>query len=39
MRSRVPRATLRVLHGHGHTWLIAPEIELAEIVAAWRHGE
>lgn len=27
MRSRVPRATLRVLRGHGHTWLIAPEIE------------
>ena len=39
MASRVPRATLRVLHGHGHICLIAPEIDLAEIVTAWREGQ
>ena len=39
MVSRVPRATLRVLHGHGHICLIAPEIDLAEIVTAWREGQ
>jgi pimeloyl-ACP methyl ester carboxylesterase len=37
MVSRVPGATLRVLHGHGHICLIAPEIDLAEIVTAWRE--
>jgi pimeloyl-ACP methyl ester carboxylesterase len=39
MISRVPRATLRVLHGHGHICLIAPEIDLAEIVTAWREAQ
>jgi pimeloyl-ACP methyl ester carboxylesterase len=39
MVSRVPRATLRVLHGHGHICLIAPEIDLAEIVTAWRGSQ
>jgi pimeloyl-ACP methyl ester carboxylesterase len=39
MASRVPRATLRVLHGHGHICLIAPQIDLAEIVTAWREGQ
>jgi pimeloyl-ACP methyl ester carboxylesterase len=38
MVSRVPGAALRVLHGHGHICLIAPEIDLAEIVTAWREG-
>jgi len=39
MVARVPHATLRVLHGHGHICLIAPEIDLAEIVTAWREGQ
>jgi pimeloyl-ACP methyl ester carboxylesterase len=39
MVSRVPRGTLRVLHGHGHICLIAPDIDLAEIVTAWREGQ
>jgi len=38
MVSRVPRGTLRVTHGHGHICLIAPEIDLAEIVTAWRES-
>jgi pimeloyl-ACP methyl ester carboxylesterase len=37
MVSRVPNATLRVLHGHGHICLIAPDIDLREILAAWRE--
>jgi len=36
MASRVPGASLRVLHGHGHICLIAPEVDLASLVAAWR---
>ena len=39
MVSRVPRGTLRVLHGHGHICLIAPEIDLAEMVTAWRESQ
>ena len=36
MTSRVPDATLRVLGGHGHICLIAPDIDLADILATWR---
>ena len=35
MVSLAPRATLRVLRGHGHICLIAPDIDLAEIVTSW----
>ena len=35
MVSRVPRATLRVLHGHGHICLIAPDVDLREILLPW----
>jgi pimeloyl-ACP methyl ester carboxylesterase len=35
MAARVPGATLRVLAGHGHACLIAPGIDLAEIIADW----
>jgi len=35
MAARVPGATVRVLHGHGHACLIAPGIDLADIIAAW----
>jgi hypothetical protein len=36
MASRVPNATLRVLEGHGHICLIAPDIDLGDMLAAWR---
>ena len=36
MASRVPGATLRVLAGQGHICLIAPDIDLAQILADWR---
>jgi pimeloyl-ACP methyl ester carboxylesterase len=38
MVARVPGATLRVLGGHGHICLIAPNLELAELLEEWRAG-
>src|SRR5512132_3802723 len=38
MVSLAPRATLTVLQGHGHICLIAPDLDLAEIITAWRQG-
>lgn len=38
MAECVPNATLRVLQGHGHICLIAPDIDLAEIVTGWRSS-
>jgi pimeloyl-ACP methyl ester carboxylesterase len=35
MAERVPRATLRVLRGHGHICLIAPDLDLGEILDEW----
>lgn len=35
MAARVPGASLRVLAGHGHACLIAPGVDLAEIIAKW----
>lgn len=35
MVERVPHATLRVLEGHGHICLIAPDLDLAAILAEW----
>ena len=35
MAARVPNAVLRVLDGHGHICLIAPDIDLEEILATW----
>src|SRR6185369_2836415 len=35
MVSRVPRGTLRVLHGHGHICLIAPDVCLRDILVPW----
>lgn len=35
MTALVPGATLRVLAGHGHICLIAPDIDLATILARW----
>jgi pimeloyl-ACP methyl ester carboxylesterase len=36
MAERVPRAHLRVLNGHGHICLIAPNLDLSTIVADWK---
>jgi pimeloyl-ACP methyl ester carboxylesterase len=36
MVARVPNAVLHVLEGHGHICLIAPDIDLADMLAAWR---
>jgi pimeloyl-ACP methyl ester carboxylesterase len=36
MAARVAGATVRVLDGHGHICLIAPDIDLAAILDAWR---
>ena len=35
MASRTRRATVRVLHGHGHICLIAPDLDLAQILDEW----
>ena len=37
MADRVPGATLRILDGHGHICLIAPDIDLSEILRAWQR--
>jgi pimeloyl-ACP methyl ester carboxylesterase len=36
MAARVPNAVLRVLEGHGHICLIAPDIDLANMLTTWR---
>lgn len=36
MAARVPRSEVRVLHGHGHICLIAPDVNLEEILNEWR---
>lgn len=36
MAARVPNAALRVLQGHGHICLIAPDVDLSDILTAWR---
>jgi pimeloyl-ACP methyl ester carboxylesterase len=38
MVERVPHATLRVLRGHGHICLIAPDLDVAQILAEWTAG-
>lgn len=41
MSALSPRATMRVLEGHGHSCLIAPDLDLAAIIGEWidRAGE
>src|SRR5262245_20096983 len=39
MSQRTPAATLRILEGHGHSCLIAPDMDLAAIVADWMDRE
>jgi pimeloyl-ACP methyl ester carboxylesterase len=36
MAGEVPGAELRILEGHGHICLIAPDLDLAEILDEWR---
>lgn len=38
MGERIPGATVRVLDGHGHICLIAPDLSLAELLREWRQG-
>jgi pimeloyl-ACP methyl ester carboxylesterase len=36
MAERVPASVFRILEGHGHICLIAPDIDLAQILHEWR---
>lgn len=36
MADRVPGAAMRVLAGHGHICLIAPDVDLQQILSEWR---
>jgi pimeloyl-ACP methyl ester carboxylesterase len=36
MSARVPGATMKILDGHGHICLIAPDVDLAAILQDWR---
>jgi hypothetical protein len=36
MAARVPGAALQILDGHGHICLIAPDLNLEEILRSWR---
>ena len=38
MARAVPRAAMRVLDGHGHICLIAPDLNLLEIIDEWQAG-
>jgi pimeloyl-ACP methyl ester carboxylesterase len=38
MAARVPSSVLRILRGHGHICLIAPDLDLEQIISEWRGG-
>jgi pimeloyl-ACP methyl ester carboxylesterase len=38
MAARVPGASVQILDGHGHICLIAPDIDLGQILDAWRRS-
>ncbi len=38
MSALTPRASMRVLEGHGHSCLIAPDLDLAAIIDDWLAG-
>jgi pimeloyl-ACP methyl ester carboxylesterase len=38
MADRVPSSVLRILRGHGHICLIAPDLDLAQILNEWQGG-
>lgn len=37
MAERIPSSVLRILKGHGHICLIAPDLDLADILKAWHE--
>lgn len=38
MVDRVPGAVMKILEGHGHICLIAPDLDLSQILAEWRSN-
>jgi hypothetical protein len=38
MAERAPGASLQVLEGHGHICLIAPDVDLRQILQDWQAG-
>jgi pimeloyl-ACP methyl ester carboxylesterase len=38
MAAKVPNASVRILEGHGHVSLIAPGVDLNEILEDWDRG-
>jgi pimeloyl-ACP methyl ester carboxylesterase len=38
MAERIPSATMRVLSGHGHVCLIAPDVDVSCILAEWQSN-
>lgn len=38
MSERVPASAMRILEGHGHICLIAPDLDLARVLSEWRSG-
>jgi pimeloyl-ACP methyl ester carboxylesterase len=36
MADRVPESVVRILAGHGHVCLIAPDLDLGDILREWR---
>src|SRR4030095_6728180 len=38
MADRVPASVLQILGGHGHICLIAPDLDLAQILDEWHPG-
>ena len=38
MANRVPSSVMRILKGHGHICLIAPDLDLAQILDEWQEG-
>ena len=37
MAARVPSSVMRILEGHGHICLIAPDLDLSQILHEWQH--
>jgi pimeloyl-ACP methyl ester carboxylesterase len=37
MADRVPSSVMRILRGHGHICLIAPDLDLAQVLHEWQH--
>jgi hypothetical protein len=38
MANRVPSGVMRILKGHGHICLIAPDLDLAQILYEWQEA-